>query len=38
MTSDFITHQRLENLHPAVYTVPMVYGQGITTRHFNGYP
>jgi hypothetical protein len=37
MSSDFITRQRLENLHSAKYTLPMVYGQEITTRHFNGF-
>jgi hypothetical protein len=36
MSSDFITHQRLENLHPAMHTLPMVYGQEVTTRPFNG--
>jgi hypothetical protein len=37
MSSDFITHQRLENLHFAKYTLPLVYDQEITTRHFNSF-
>jgi hypothetical protein len=38
MSSDFITHRRLENLHFAKYTLSLVYGQEITTRLFNGFP
>jgi hypothetical protein len=38
MSSDFITRRRLENLHFAKYTLPLVYGQGTTTRLFNGFP
>jgi hypothetical protein len=37
MSSDFITRRRLENLHFAKYTLPLVYGQEITTRLFNGF-
>jgi hypothetical protein len=37
MSSDFVTRRRLENLHLAMYTLPMMYGQEITTRHFNGF-
>jgi hypothetical protein len=37
ISSDFVTHRRLENLHFAMYTLPMVYGQDITTRLFNGF-
>jgi hypothetical protein len=37
MSSDFVTYQRLENLHPAMHTLPMVYGQEITTKRFNGF-
>jgi hypothetical protein len=37
MSSDFITHRRLENLHFAKYTLSLVYGQEITTRLFNGF-
>jgi hypothetical protein len=37
MSSDFVTRWRLENPHPAMYTLPMVYGQEITIRHFNGF-
>jgi hypothetical protein len=37
MSSDFITRQQLENLHPAMHTLPMVYDQEITTSHFNGF-
>jgi hypothetical protein len=37
MSSDFITRYRLENLHFAMYTLPLVYGQEITARHFNGF-
>jgi hypothetical protein len=37
MSSDFITPQRKENLHFAKYTLPLVYGQEITTRLFNGF-
>jgi hypothetical protein len=33
MSSDFVTRRRLENLHFAKYTLPLVYGQEITTRH-----
>jgi hypothetical protein len=32
MSSDFVTRQRLENLHFAKYTLPLVCGQEITTR------
>jgi hypothetical protein len=37
MSSDFVTRQRLENLHFAKYTLPLVYGQEITTRLFNDF-
>jgi hypothetical protein len=37
MSSDFVTRWRLENLHYAKYTLPLVNGQEITTRHFNGF-
>jgi hypothetical protein len=37
MSSDFITRRRLENLYSAMHTLPMVYGQEITTTHFNGF-
>jgi hypothetical protein len=37
MSSDFITRQRLENLHYVKYTLPLVYGQEIPTRLFNGF-
>jgi hypothetical protein len=37
MSSDFITRRRLENLHFDKYTLPLVYGQEITTRLFNGF-
>jgi hypothetical protein len=31
MSGDFITRRRLENLHFGKYTLPLVYGQEITT-------
>jgi hypothetical protein len=37
MSSDFITHQRLENLYFAKYTLPLVYGQEIITKYFNDF-
>jgi hypothetical protein len=37
MSSDFITCWQLENLHFAKYTLPLVYGQEITIRFFNGF-
>jgi hypothetical protein len=37
MSSDFVTHQRLKNLHFAKSTLLLVYGQEITTRLFNGF-
>jgi hypothetical protein len=37
MSSDFVTRRRLENLHFPKYTLPLVYGQEITTRLFNGF-
>jgi hypothetical protein len=37
MSTDFVTRRRLENLHPAMHTLPMVYDQEITIRHFNGF-
>jgi hypothetical protein len=37
MSSDFVTRRRLENLHFAKYTLPLMYGQEITTRLFNGF-
>jgi hypothetical protein len=37
MSSDFVTRRRLENLHHAKYTLPLVYVQQITTRLFNSF-
>jgi hypothetical protein len=37
MSCDFVTRWRQENLHFTKYTLPLVYGQEITTRLFNGF-
>jgi hypothetical protein len=37
MSSDFVTRRRLENLHFAKYTLPLVYGEELSTRLFNGF-
>jgi hypothetical protein len=37
MSTDLVTRQWLKNLHFAKYTLPLVYGQEISTRLFNDF-